>query len=259
MVCGPGRAGKSSLIDSLKNKPISRKKDSTPGVCLTKATWHITEKDGKSHWPEETDDKTHQELFLGNCWSMASGLRFKANKSDVDGQTKQSSPAERFSHRHSLTTPMNTKQGQQISPANQHGTMENGRGATERPKLKAVEECVKQINAAPRRPPKRQKIHFLDIWDFGGQQAYAFLQHMLLSDSQSQHLVAFNGSIRMDAIVPPETFGIDGVEHAVVDLRGQQTYGEVVIGWLDAIYQNISKRGRVLLIGTHLDKVRFRR
>ena len=60
----------------------------------------------------------------------------------------------------------------------------------------------------------------------------------------------------MDAIAPPETFGIDGVEFEVADLRGQRTYGEVVIGWLDAIYQTVAERGCVHLIGTHLDKVR---
>ena len=59
----------------------------------------------------------------------------------------------------------------------------------------------------------------------------------------------------MDAIVLPETFGIDGVEHMVVDLRGQISYGEVVIGWIDVIYQSVGEHGCVRLIGTHLDKV----
>ena len=109
---------------------------------------------------------------------------------------------------------------------------------------------------APKSLQKGKKIHFLDIWDFGGQEAYAFLQHMLLSDGRCQYLIAFNGSIGMDTIVPPETFGIDGVEHVVVDLRGQITYGEVVIGWIDVIYQSVGEHGCVRLIGTHLDKVK---
>ena len=60
----------------------------------------------------------------------------------------------------------------------------------------------------------------------------------------------------MDSIAPPETFGLGGVEYAVADLRGPQTYGEVVIGWLDVIYQSVDEKTRVRLIGTHLDKVR---
>ena len=59
----------------------------------------------------------------------------------------------------------------------------------------------------------------------------------------------------MDAIVPPETFGMGGVEHAVVDLRGQLTYGELVISWLDVIYQIVGTQGCVRLVGTHLDEV----
>ena len=78
---------------------------------------------------------------------------------------------------------------------------------------------------------------------------------MLLSGRRCEYIVAFNGSIPMDSIAPPETFALDGVEHAVVDLRGQQTYGEVVIRWLDVIYQNVDGKTFVRLIGTHLDKV----
>ena len=86
MICGPGRAGKSSLIDSLKNKPISKKKDSTPGVSLSKVTCHITHKDGKSHWPEETDTKTHQQLFLAESLSCALDSHSHAPASSELGQ-----------------------------------------------------------------------------------------------------------------------------------------------------------------------------
>ena len=86
MICGPGRAGKSSLIDSLKNKPISKKKDSTQGVSLSKVTCHITHKDGKSHWPEETDKKTHQQLFLAESLSSALDSHSHAPASSELGQ-----------------------------------------------------------------------------------------------------------------------------------------------------------------------------
>ena len=255
MVCGPGRAGKSSLIDSLRNKPISKKKDSTPGVSLSKATCHITEDDGQCHWPKETDDREHQQLFLME--SLGSASRSASNvATSSENSAATRSPAQ------SNVQPRQGSTSQQPSTGQRSAAVDK-RAAPKPIEHKTIEECSKRLNMirqqqvnARRKQPRRQKLHFLDIWDFGGQQAYAFLQHMLLSDGRCQYLIAFNGSIAMDAVVPPETFGIDGVEHAVVDLRGQQTYGEVLISWLDVIYQTVGKRGCVRLIGTHLDKVR---
>ena len=259
MVCGPGRAGKSSLIDSLRNKPISKKKDSTPGVSLSKTTCHIPEEDGRCDWPKETDDRTHQQLFLEDSLSSATEpvsqlSTAKSKEGKVQGNDDQDSQQPCVSTiQQPATTESDASSGKQgMRSTNSERT--------------ALEEVSKQLSAVRKQQAKvscqqqsqqqkRQKIHFLDIWDFGGQQAYAFLHHMLLSDGRCQYLVAFNGSIPMDAIAPPETFGMQGVEHSVVNLRGQRTYGEVVISWLDVIYQTVGKRACVRLIGTHLDKV----
>ena len=260
MVCGPGRAGKSSLIDSLRNKPISKKKDSTPGVSLSKATCHITEEDGQCHWPKETDDREHQQLFLmeslGSASESASSVATSSENSEATRPPAQSN----VQPRQGSTT--HVANASQQPSTGQRSAAVDKRAAPKSIEHKTIEECSKRLNmirrqqvSARRKQPRRQKLHFLDIWDFGGQQAYAFLQHMLLSDGRCQYLIAFNGSIAMDAVAPPETFGIDGVEHVVVDLRGQQTYGEVLISWLDVIYQTVGKRGCVRLIGTHLDKV----
>ena len=247
MICGPGRAGKSSLIDSLRNKPMSKTKDSTPGVSLSKATCHITEEDGRCDWPKETDDRTHQKLFLEESLSSASESASPVSPNSNNGQAQGT--ADQDSRQQPATSRSNAsgkKQGTR-SQRSEHRTLQEA--------SRQLYTTRKQQSKVRRRQRRRQKIHFLDLWDFGGQQAYAFLHHMLLSDSRCQYLVAFNGAIPMDAIVPPETFGIDGVEHAVVDLRGQLTYGEVVISWLDVIYQIVGTRGCVRLVGTHLDKV----
>ena len=259
MVCGPGRAGKSSLIDSLKNKPISKKKDSTPGVSLSKATCHITEEDGRCDWPKETDDLTHQQLFLTESLSSASYSTSKVSTGSGYGQPEGdldiSSPQERRT-----LSKYDRRDIQQSSPR-PRAVARDRKGTDTPPKHKALRECAKQVDMVRRlgmdreNNPTGRKIHFVDIWDFGGQVAYGFLQVMLLSDSRGQHLITFNGSIPMDAIAPPETFSIDGVEHPLHNLQGQQTYGEVVIGWLDAIYQIVGKGGTVRLVGTHLDKV----
>ena len=261
MVCGPGRAGKSSLIDSLRNKPISKKKDSTPGVSLSKATCHITEEDGRCDWPEETNDREHEQLFLTESLSSASVSASKVPTSSKNSEATRTSVQSNLQPRQGSTTQQ--RKGNQQLWAGQRSAASNKQGAPKGSEHKTLEECSKRLSmirqqqmAARRKQPRQKKIHFLDLWDFGGQQAYAFLQHMLLSDGRCQYLIAFNGSIGMDAIAPPETFGINGVEHAVADLRGQRTYGEVLISWLDVIYQTVGKRGCVRLIGTHLDKVR---
>ena len=263
MICGPGRAGKSSLIDSLKNKPISKKKDSTPGVSLSKVTCHITHKDGKSHWPEETDKKTHQQLFLAESLNSALDSHSQAPASSELGQPDKTHDNGTSKHHTSLQH--GPKESPQ-SPTNQSlgsaiGGTRRDHDAETHHEHKALKACAQQLDSAritqqkPRAQLSGKKVHFLDIWDFAGQQAYAFLHHMLLSGRRCDYIVAFNGSIPMDSIAPPETFGLDGVEHAVVDLRGQQTYGEVVIMWLDVIYQNVDEKTRVRLVGTHLDKV----
>ena len=261
MVCGPGRAGKSSLIDSLRNKPLSKKKDSTPGVSLSKATCHITEEDGRCDWPTETDDRTHQQLFLMESLSSASESASQVPPNSNDGQAQRTADQDRSQPLISTLHDGKERQQPATSRSNASGKKQGTR--SQRPEHRTLQEASRQLYTTRkqqlkvrRRQRRRQKTHFLDLWDFGGQQAYAFLHHMLLSDGRCQYLVAFNGSIPMDAIVPPETFGMDGVEHAVVDLRGQLTYGELVISWLDAIYQTVGKRGCVRLIGTHLDKVR---
>ena len=260
MVCGPGRAGKSSLIDSLRNKPISKKKDSTPGVSLSKATCHITEEDGQCHWPKETGDREHQQLFLTESLSSASESGSGVGTSSKNSEATRLSAKSHLQQRRVSTT--HARSASQQPSTGQRSAVDDKQAAPKPFEHKTIEECSKRLSMfrrqqvnARRKQPRRQKLHFLDIWDFGGQQAYAFLQHMLLSDGRCQYLIAFNGSIAMDAVVPPETFGIDGVEHTVVDLRGQQTYGEVLISWLDVIYQTVGKRGCVRLIGTHLDKV----
>ena len=264
MICGPGRAGKSSLIDSLKNKPILKKKDSTPGVSLSKVTCHITHKDGKSHWPEETDDKTHQQLFLAESLSSAFDSLSHSLASTEYGQTDETH--DKGSSQHHTLSQHGPKEAQP-SPSNQSlgaaaGGTHHDRGAEMYHKHKTLKACAQQLASNKSTKQKShptqltgKKIHFLDIWDFAGQQAYAFLHHMLLSGRRCEYIVAFNGSIPMDSIAKPETFGLDGVEHAVVDLRGQQTYGEVVIRWLDVIYQNVDEKTCVRLVGTHLDKV----
>ena len=260
MVCGPGRAGKSSLIDSLRNKPISKKKDSTPGVSLSKATCHVTEEDGQCHWPKETGDREHQQLFLTESLSSASESGSGVGTSSKNSEATRSSAQSHLQQRRVSTT--HARSASHQPSTGQRSAVDDKQAAPKPFEHKTIEECSKRLSMirrqqvnTRRKQPRRQKLHFLDIWDFGGQQAYAFLQHMLLSDGRCQYLIAFNGSIAMDAVVPPETFGIDGVEHAVVDLRGQQTYGEVLISWLDVIYQTVGKRGCVRLIGTHLDKV----
>ena len=247
MICGPGRAGKSSLIDSLRNKPMPKTKDSTPGVSLSKATCHITEEDGRCDWPKETDDRTHQRLFLEESLSSASESASPVSPNSNNGQAQG-------------TADQDSRQQPATSQSNASGKKQGTRSQC--PEHRTLHEASKQLHTTRkqqwkvrRRQRRRQKIHFLDLWDFGGQQAYAFLHHMLLSDGRCRYLVAFNGAIPMDAIVPPETFGMDGVEHAVVDLRGQLTYGELVISWLDVIYQIVGTRGCVRLVGTHLDKV----
>ena len=266
MICGPGRAGKSSLIDSLRNKPISKKRDSTQGVSLSKVTCHITQEAGKSQWPEETDKETHEQLFLeeslssaldSNSHGPASIEHGHPDGAQHNGTSQHNTPSQHGPNKEAQQSP--------TSPSFESatGATNHDQGTKEHSKHKALKACVQQLaasqkaqqNSHPTRP-RGKRIHFLDIWDFGGQQAYAFLHHMLLSGRRCEYIVAFNGSIPMDSIAPPETFGLDGVEHAVVDLRGQQTYGGVVIRWLDVIYQSVDEKTRVRLVGTHLDKVR---
>ena len=194
MVCGPGRAGKSSLIDSLRNKPISKKKDSTPGVSLSKATCHITEEDGRCDWPKETDDQTHQQLFLTESLSSASDSPAQvptdstaAQESQMHERVDQVSPRPHVS-------PSNDQTKRQRPPASRSDASGEKQGTHRtRSKRTALEQVSKQLSTArkqqmkvPLQQRKRQKTHFLDIWDFGGQQAYAFLHHMLLSDGRCQ-------------------------------------------------------------------------
>ena len=260
VVCGPGRAGKSSLINSLVGKRISKKKDSTPGVSLIKTTLHVTEKSGKGHRLRETDGQTHEHLFLTRALSTPSTSASCVPTSD---QRQMSTPP---SKRATECNP-STEDGNPLnlltsgSPA-AIGETDTTEPCSDRPAL--VERADELKKAWDHRPSVRQyqskereKIHFLDIWDFGGQRAFAFMQQMLLSDDRCQHLITFNGSIPMDKVVAAETFGIGGVEHKVQDLRGQQTYGEVLIEWLDAIFQIVGEGGGVHLVGTHLDKVRI--
>ena len=263
MICGPGRAGKSSLIDSLRNKPISKKRDSTPGVSLSKVTCHVTEENGRCGWPEETDDRKFQQLFLAESLSSASNSASEvATSSCENSEATRPAAQDNLQTSHDSTT-HGRKASQQSLTGQRSAAADDQQGTPERFEHQTLEECSKRLRMAQKQQVKarqwqrrRKKIHFLDMWDFGGQQAYAFLQHMLLSDGRCQYLIAFNGSIAMDTVAPPETVCINGVEYEVVDLRGQRTYGEVVISWLDLIYQTVGKRGCVRLIGTHLDKVR---
>ena len=71
LLCGQGRAGKTSLRRSILNEPFSEYVDSTIGVELHKAvcTIHRDDKSNKLEWRLEKNDEVQQRLLAGKLVS----------------------------------------------------------------------------------------------------------------------------------------------------------------------------------------------
>ena len=269
MFCGQGRAGKTSLKRSLLNHPIDKRSDSTLGVRLSKATCHFTEKDGTCAWPEETDRATHRTLLVAH--SVLSPSPSSSNTSSE----RQEQPAAVQTQQQTLQSgaPSDSQQQTPVgaAPVLHDCTNQPGNGSSaaavyttdEDQPAPAIAKCATlrpdAARSAQRCRTHGQRLFFLELWDFGGQRLYAFLQSMLLSSRRSKYLLAFDSSVAMDSVVEGEWFGAAGTEHHLTDHRGRRIHFQVLEEWLDMIFQTVTGPACVRLIGTKIDLVPFYR
>ena len=119
-----------------------------------------------------------------------------------------------------------------------------------------VRKFLKEIHQIPATAEDSldDEMYFVDLWDFAGQESFAAVQHMLLSDLRCAYAVVFDMSLDLDAPVL-STFCREGMEQ---DIEGASiiTNFDVVEGWLNTIHQAIGDTDApVYIIGCQIDKV----
>ena len=107
----------------------------------------------------------------------------------------------------------------------------------------------------------KKKMSFITMWDFGGQETFAIVQHLVMSYMRCAYSIAFNASLSLDAPAA-STFYEDGEEQPI--LRGaanRPTNFDIVAEWLDVLHHlvslaaNHSSNVLVYLIGCQIDRI----
>ena len=105
-------------------------------------------------------------------------------------------------------------------------------------------------------------LSFVTMWDFGGQEAFAVVQHLLMSYARSAYGVVFNASLQLDDPIH-NTFREDGKEHELQRAKGSlPTNFEMMAEWLDVLHHILhlskcnSSKVLLYLIGCQIDQIK---
>ena len=321
-LCGPGRAGKTSLQRSLVDEKFEEDSDSTVGMELSRACCTVGE---NSVWKRTSDDK-QREMMVANLLARSAvnnhGLRSPLEaftsrpvQRHSDYTTKRqpsaptwskSPPAHVASGKKTTYAAAKPNPARSIFPAmqsketveraveaeaeermerksdhlvgaanvNVQGTPSPSSSLAMLPEAADVSAAAHAINAADDLVSNLRRkcsvfaevalddLSFVTMWDFGGQEAFAVVQHLLMSYARSAYGVVFNASLPLDDPIC-NTFREDGKEHEMQRAkRNLPTNFEVMAEWLDVLHHILhlsrcnSSKVLLYLIGCQIDQIK---
>ena len=102
---------------------------------------------------------------------------------------------------------------------------------------------------------KHSPAAFLDVLDFAGQETFAVLQHILITNERCGSAVVFDVSKPLDAIAEM-SICVDGVEHTVANAMGKTNF-DIIEEWLSVLYNAGGGECPLYLIACQIDRVSF--
>ena len=325
LLCGPGRAGKTSLGRSILRQRFKEISDSTIGVELQKVVCMVhRKKDARVWvWRTEKDEDEQQRLLVkkvlkeevreqevaskkvnaGDTLELSSDDDDEGENDDTanaplsecppnppkerldltelamafhdqeendevhpDPESQPCSPGSSSSNIQ-VTDNADVTSGKSLTPeiaGKPMTTPRQSRPASEsgkptklktdaRSHFKKFVKEIHQVDDAIVESPE-EEMSFVDLWDFAGQESFAAVQHMLLSDLRCAYAVAFDMSLELDAPVN-SNFCLGGTE-LLIEGASIITNFDAIEGWLNTIHQAIGDSDApVYLIGCKIDKI----
>ena len=259
LICGPGRAGKTSFYRSLFGLPFSRRVDSTIGVKMEKATCTATREGGRLLWKPIADEE--RQLMQMMAQSLTGATREKKLIMKKQEETEEPEPRQETTREqeaegllsHELTDPQSPGEPsaeflpEEASRAHTDATI----GAAEKKANGFVGDFYER-----RASVKHQdgtSMAFIDVLDFAGQEAFSVVQHMLISKERCGNAVVFDVSKPLDAVADL-SICIDGVDHPIVNTTGKTNF-DIIEEWLAVLYEAGGADSPIYLIACKIDRV----
>ena len=238
LICGPGRAGKTGLQRSLLDEDFQAACDSTVGMSINRA-WCIARVSDKLWVWKRSTELGQQQYLLGHSLEQVSPT----------SSHDQSPVGEEVFGRNAGPVP----EAETPSPMDVASQL-------------AVHEATSFVSSFRQKPKlladlSKEDMSFVTMWDFGGQEMFAMVQHLVMSYMRCAYNVVFDASLPLDAPAP-NTFHADGEEHTI--LRGntsKPTNFDIMDEWLDVLHHLValaasnSSNVLIYLIGCQIDRI----
>ena len=227
IICGAGRAGKTSLARSLLGLPFDANLSSTVGMDLSRV-FCIAEKNANGDmlwtWKEMDEARLRERMFIS--------ILSKHNK-DI-----------------SNVLPNETGWWSSIKSAVK-SFIDTFRDVFDRIRGKDWNALAEEV--------ANKNLFFITVWDFGGQEAFSVVQRILLSHRRCAFAVVFDASSELDDPVNMN-YNVGGRERPMAVRSAKcRTNFEVLASWLDSLYHIVkSPEGCAVLyvIGCRIDEYR---
>ena len=257
MICGQGRAGKTSFLRSLLGLPHSSLVDSTIGVEMEKAACSVSWIGKKCVWRPVKDEQTQLMQLMAKA--LLSAEESSAGYPDVEAvpeedathcedrehsteaaSTGAAAPREATEGRNlvEVSTPKS------LRPSNQSCDEASSKSAKFVKHFHSSQASMRDDNSA---------MAFIDIMDFAGQEAFTVVQHMLINNERCGHAVVFDVSKPLDEVADM-SFSVNGVEHPIVNTAGKTNF-DILEEWLMVLYEAGGGECPLYLVACKIDLI----
>ena len=245
MLCGQGRVGKSSLLDTLLEEDFVANRVSTP--CLHLAmVWCCV---GRSDAWKRLDDSEIAEHKRALLARQSVGPADSLVSSDEPGSEE---PASSQVEESGLST---------SSPSAPVTTLPSSNFASPLDPMSSIIDRVKKLVLSPGfsehlfEQLATESFAALHAWDLAGQESYRCIHSMVCPHSRAAYLIVYNAKRPIVEEAAASTINIDGEEKLIDEVLAKQTSLDYVVDWLDVVYSNTGVSGcPVFVVGTHADE-----
>ena len=245
MLCGQGRVGKSSLLDTLLEEDFVANRVSTP--CLHLAmVWCCV---GRSDAWKRLDDSEIAEHKRALLARQSVGPADSPVSSDEPGSEE---PAPSQVEESGLST---------SSPSAPVTTLPSSNLASRLdPMSSAIAGVVQRVLSPEFREHLFEQLATesfaaLHAWDLAGQESYRCIHSMVCPHSRAAYLIVYNATQPIVEEAAAPTININGEEKPIDEALAKQTGLDYVLDWLDVVYSNTGVSGcPVFVVGTHADE-----
>ena len=251
MICGQGRAGKTSFRRSLLGQSYSSQVDSTIGVEMQTASCTVSLRGKKCRWnPVEDEEKQLIHLMTKALQEAGVGRQHSTN-TPASGIIRDLEEGKGVGSLRGTKDQVQPRAAAQTSNTSEQLTTSPATSAKAKLNTAKFVEHFNSLEATL--GDKDSTMAFIDVMDFAGQEAFTVVQHMLIKNERCGQAVAFDVTKPLDAIADM-TISVDGVEHAIVNTEGKTNF-DIIEEWLTVLYEAGRGECPLYLIACKIDLI----